>query len=196
VAGSPRSDDDKAGTPRRRPIVLLLGPTQTDRKKFRVGAENAVLQPTDTGRVARAFRAARDQQAVRSPTTCLSGGLIGLCDGVRLPHPSDAFRARHHRAILGLCIRSHPFAREMRPWSILRFWSSPGGSKSRHHRQASRTCYPGGCCSAGLKRSGWPRCPVAAPQGEPRSPRSPSADGASRTPYGSTRICPSSASAF
>src|SRR5258706_13393119 len=63
VAGSPRSDDDKAG-PSCRPIVLLLGPTQTDRKKFRVGAENAVLQPADTGRVARAFRAARDRQAV------------------------------------------------------------------------------------------------------------------------------------
>ena len=44
--------------------MLVLGPTQTDRKKFRVGAENAVLQPADTGQVARAFRAARDRQAV------------------------------------------------------------------------------------------------------------------------------------
>ena len=50
VAGSPRSDDDKAGTPRRRPIVLLLGPTKTDRKKFRGGQRTPYYnRPTQDG---------------------------------------------------------------------------------------------------------------------------------------------------
>src|ERR1700747_2980508 len=41
-------------------------------------------------------RPARDTDAgVRGPTTCLSGGLIGPGDGLRLPHTSDAFGARH-----------------------------------------------------------------------------------------------------
>src|SRR5258706_360250 len=77
VAGSPRSDDDKAG-PSCRPIVLLLGPTQTDRKKFRVGTENAVLQPADTGRVARAFRAARDRQRFRKDRTAGCEKVVGI----------------------------------------------------------------------------------------------------------------------
>src|ERR1700730_4151859 len=64
VAGSPRSDDDKAGTPLAGLSCSCWVLHKPIEKSSRVGAENAVFQPADAGRVARAFRAARDRQAV------------------------------------------------------------------------------------------------------------------------------------
>jgi hypothetical protein len=51
----------------------------------------------DRNRADAVLRAAFDDPVagVRSPTTCLSGGLIGLGDGIGLLHTSDAFLARH-----------------------------------------------------------------------------------------------------
>src|SRR3984893_2693296 len=63
VAGAPRSDDDKAGTPLAG-LSCSCWVLHKPIEKVPRGAENAVLQPADTGRVARAFRAARDRQAV------------------------------------------------------------------------------------------------------------------------------------
>src|ERR1700730_15706999 len=55
-------------TTKRAPLLpayrALVGSYTNRSKKVPRGAENAVLQPADTGRVARAFRAARDRQAV------------------------------------------------------------------------------------------------------------------------------------